>query len=109
MNDSLTAAGAAAASSASSRPAERDRTRTLSDSRAARGRYLERHHARVIEQDNLFVVEFMDQPPWYTRAAQRRQRREEIAQNGTPLSIWSLAFFSVGASALTLAYLYHLI
>lgn len=40
---------------------------TLEENPAVRGRYLPRHRARVIEQDNLIVVEFVDRP-WYTNA-----------------------------------------
>lgn len=101
MDDTLTPVS-------SSRPSERDRTRALYDSRAARGRYLERHHARIIEQGNLFVIEFVDQPPWYTRAA-ASARQQQTHRMATPPAVWSLAFFSVGASALTLAYLCHLL
>jgi hypothetical protein len=40
-------------------------------SRATRGRFLARHKARVIEQDDLLIVEFVEQEPWYTAARPR--------------------------------------
>ncbi len=40
-------------------------------SRATRGRLLARHKARVIEQDDLVIVEFVEQEPWYTAAPRR--------------------------------------
>ncbi|MBC7806822.1 MAG: hypothetical protein H7145_11805 [Akkermansiaceae bacterium] len=41
-------------------------------SRATRGRFLARHKARVIEQDDLVIVEFVEQDPWYTAAPRRK-------------------------------------
>lgn len=41
-------------------------------SRATRGRFFARHKARVIEQDDLVIVEFVEQEPWYTAAPSRK-------------------------------------
>jgi hypothetical protein len=41
-------------------------------SRATRGRFLARHKARVIEQDDLLIVEFVEQEPWYTATHGRK-------------------------------------
>lgn len=72
---------------------------------APRGRYLPRHRARVIEQDNLFVVEFVDQKPWYTvAAAAAGERRRASAAAALPFGL-----LSVGASALTIARILQLI
>ena len=35
---------------------------TIATPTVARGRHLRRHHARVIENDDLLVVEFLEQP-----------------------------------------------
>lgn len=43
-------------------------------SRATRGRFLARHKARVIEQDDLLIVEFVEQEPWYTVDRTRKNR-----------------------------------
>jgi|GEM_PF-5536765 hypothetical protein len=69
--------------------------------RAARGRYLRRHNARVIEQDDLLVVEFVDQAPWYTAAIPGAERERRARR------FFSLALLGVGlsSSALTIAYL----
>ncbi len=48
-------------------------------SRATRGRFLPRHNARVIEQDDLLIVEFVAREPWYTAAP--RPRRAVPADN----------------------------
>jgi hypothetical protein len=46
---------------------------------APRGRYLARWGARVIEQDKLAIVEFVDNP-WYTENARRRDARLSTLQ-----------------------------
>ncbi|MBC8136648.1 MAG: hypothetical protein H8F28_12230 [Fibrella sp.] len=43
-------------------------------SRATRGRFLARHKARIIEQDDLVIIEFVEQEPWYTAAPARKNR-----------------------------------
>lgn len=91
---------------------------------SVRGRYLPRHHARVIETGNLFVVEFVEHP-WYTAAAQQRsrQRRSETVARAAAatavvttaaaagsgmalLPVWQIALlWGVSLSALTLGLL----
>lgn len=44
--------------------------------RAIRGRFYPRWRARVIEQDDLFVVEFVDRP-WYTEPGRRQEKRRQ--------------------------------
>jgi hypothetical protein len=78
------------------------RSHTPDVSRAARGRYLARHHARVIEQDDLLVVEFVDSEPWYTRAAAEAERERKAART---FSI-SLLGFGAASSGLSVAHLF---
>ncbi len=72
-------------------------------SRARRGRYLSRHNARVIEQDDLLVIEFVDQAPWYTRAV--AEAAQERRTNGT--FVLTLMGIGVTSSAMTLLRLFH--
>jgi hypothetical protein len=73
--------------------------------RAARGRFLHRHNARVIEQDDLLVVEFVDARPWYTVALEEAEaeRRQALPR----LHSFILCGVSIGTSALTVARLLH--
>ena len=41
---------------------------------APRGRFLARWGVRLIEEQNLTIIEFLDNP-WYTEPARRRDRR----------------------------------
>lgn len=43
-------------------------------SRGVRGRFLRRHNARIIEDGNVLVVEFVEKP-WYTEAARRQHEQ----------------------------------
>lgn len=49
--------------------------------RAQRGRYLASRRVRIIEQDDLVIVEFVDQKPWYTATPPRA--RPSIALLGS--------------------------
>jgi hypothetical protein len=71
--------------------------------RASRGRYLRRHRARVIEQDDLLVVEFVDRTPWYTRAVAEAETERRASRT------FSLALMGAGVttSALTLLHLFR--
>ena len=66
-------------------------------SRAKRGRFLARHKARVIEQDDLVIVEFVEQEPWYTAAP---GGRNSLPQGGALLPrLLSLMIVVVTSSA----------
>lgn len=70
--------------------------------RASRGRYLSRHNARVIEQDDLLVVEFLDQEPWYTREVAAAERERRAARTFS----LSLLGFGAASSGLSVAHLF---
>jgi hypothetical protein len=88
---------------------------------AVRGRYLSRHRARVIEQnDNVVVVEFVEHP-WYTAAARDEPRRRgRVRRRGGAaaavgataaavvlLPVWEVALlWGVSLSALTIGLLH---
>lgn len=75
----------------------------LDVNRARRGRFLAKHNARVIEQDNLVIVEFVDQAPWYTQVIQ------ESTDNSRTVRTFSVSLlcFSVGSFSLGLAHLFN--
>jgi len=69
--------------------------------RATRGRFLRRHGARVIEQDDLLIVEFVGQEPWYTTAVREGERERALQKASMPrLFAFALLMFTVSASAL---------
>lgn len=70
-------------------------------SRATRGRFLARHKARVIEQDDLVIVEFVEQEPWYT-ASPRRNRW--FTANGTLFPAFLTLFMIVITSSASALY-----
>lgn len=64
-----------------------------------RGRYLPRHRARIIERDNLLLVEFLE-PPTASAGAHRYDPR---ATPPLKLPAWHVALlWGVSLSALTL-------
>ena len=76
-------------------------------SRAYRGRFFAKHNARVIEQDNLVVVEFVDKTPWYTRAIQENAEERRKKAHSARVIALSLIGFSVGSFSLGLAHLFN--
>jgi len=96
-------AATATAAAAAARPKACKPTPAPDVTRASRGFYLRRHRARVIEQDDLFVVEFIDQQPWYTVALAEADRERKAAR------VFSFALFGavVSTSAVTVAHLFH--
>ena len=67
----------------------------------ARGRYLPRHRARIIERDNLLLVEFLEPP--LPSLPPPPMRRRHAAAPALPLPAWHVALlWGVSLSALTL-------
>ena len=56
-----------------------------------------RHKARVIEQDDLVIVEFVEQDPWYTAAPSRR--KGWLSGNAVIPRLLALMLFLVTSSA----------
>ncbi len=56
-----------------------------------RGRYLPRHHARVLEQGNLFVVDFVERPDAAARKRAAALRKAVFLALGQVALLWGVA------------------